>query len=126
MIDSQSVRITALAENRGVDGQKKIKGSKRHAVVGTSGILLGVQVTDTKVADNQVVYQLLESVGFWSDIIQRLQADSGYGGDLETWVLNSFNASWKQLFSRKMKASRSYLNGGWQNEPLFDLYGIDD
>ena len=31
---------------------------------------------------------MLESVGFWCDTTQRLQADGGYGGNLETWLLN--------------------------------------
>jgi len=40
--------------------------------------------------DNQAAYQPLELVGFWCDAIQRLRADGGYLGDLETWVLNRF------------------------------------
>ena len=40
--------------------------------------------------DNQAAYQPLELVGFWCDTIQRLWADDGYLGDLETWVLNLF------------------------------------
>ena len=42
IIDSQSVRTTALAESRGVDGYKKIKGHKRHVVVDIMGIPLQV------------------------------------------------------------------------------------
>ena len=40
--------------------------------------------------DNQAAYQPLELVGFWCGAIQRLRADGGYLGDLETWVLNRF------------------------------------
>jgi putative transposase len=38
IIDSQSVKTTALATSRGFDGHKKIKGRKRHIVVDTLGV----------------------------------------------------------------------------------------
>ena len=44
LIDSQSVKTTSAAENRGIDGGKKIKGRKRHIVTDTQGHLLHVKV----------------------------------------------------------------------------------
>jgi len=37
MIDSQSVKASQMAETRKFDGNKKIKGRKRHIVVDTPG-----------------------------------------------------------------------------------------
>lgn len=47
MIDSQSVKADAVAgsESRGFDGGKLVNGRKRHVVVDTLGLLLGVMVT---------------------------------------------------------------------------------
>nr|WP_288624078.1 transposase [uncultured Streptococcus sp.] len=43
-MDSQSVKTTDAAENRGIDGGKKVKGRKRQIVVDTMGNLLDVVV----------------------------------------------------------------------------------
>ena len=47
VIDSQSVKADAVvgADSRGFDGGKLINGRKRHVVVDTLGLLLGVMVT---------------------------------------------------------------------------------
>ncbi|GAA2590574.1 hypothetical protein Stube_09840 [Streptomyces tubercidicus] len=44
MIDSQSVKADAVvgADSRGLDGGKLVNGHKRHVVVDTLGLLLGV------------------------------------------------------------------------------------
>ena len=42
IIDSQSVKTTELANSRGFDAHKKVKGRKRHIVTDTIGIPLGV------------------------------------------------------------------------------------
>ncbi|MDX3596354.1 transposase [Streptomyces sp. ID03-2B] len=53
MIDSQSVKADAVvrADSRGFDGGKLINGRKRHAVVDTLGLLLGVMVTAADIGD---------------------------------------------------------------------------
>ena len=43
IIDSQSVKTTELANSRGFDAHKKVKGRKRHIVTDTIGIPLGVK-----------------------------------------------------------------------------------
>ena len=44
IIDSQSVKTTELANSRGFDAHKKVKGRKRHIVTDTIGIPLGVKL----------------------------------------------------------------------------------
>ena len=63
-IDSQSIRAGGPGEQHGFDAGKKVKGRKRHIVVDTMGLLLGVVVTAANVDDAEgakaVLSQLLE------------------------------------------------------------------
>ena len=45
IIDSQSVYWRDNRSLNGIDGNKKVKGGKRHVVVGKNGFLLAVMVT---------------------------------------------------------------------------------
>ena len=86
IIDSQSVKTTELANSRGFDAHKKVKGRKRHIVTDTIGIPLGVKVTDANVSDNQVAIELLTEVFSWHITIQLVCADAGYRGKLGDYL----------------------------------------
>ena len=62
---ANAVKTTELANSRGFDAHKKVKGRKRHIVTDTIGIPLGVKVTDANVSDNQVAIELLTEVFSW-------------------------------------------------------------
>ena len=83
IIDSQSVKTTELANSRGFDAHKKVKGRKRHIVTDTIGIPLGVKVTDA--GDNQVAIELLKEVFSWQITIQLVCADDR--GELGDWLI---------------------------------------
>ncbi|MFF4803308.1 transposase [Streptomyces sp. NPDC001351] len=58
--DSQSVKADAVvgADSRGFDGGKVVNGRKRHVVVDSLGLLLGVMVTATDTG-NRIAAQVL-------------------------------------------------------------------
>ncbi|MFI1794351.1 transposase [Streptomyces olivaceoviridis] len=64
VIDSQSVKADAVVggDSRGFDGGKLINGRKRHVVVDTLGLLLGVMVTAADVGDRTAAQVLLRQV----------------------------------------------------------------
>jgi transposase len=64
-IDSQSVKADAVVgtDSRGFDGGKLVNDRKRHVVVDTLGLLLGVLVTAADVGDRTAALVLLEQAG---------------------------------------------------------------
>jgi len=53
IIDSQSIKTVYKGEERGFDGNKKIKGRKRHIVVDTMGNLLAIFIHAANIHDTK-------------------------------------------------------------------------
>ena len=62
-IDSQSVETTLVPGVRGYDAGKHVKGGKRHFLVDTLGLVLGVVETAASVSDPAGARQLLSRLG---------------------------------------------------------------
>jgi len=92
IIDSQSVKTTAIPGIRGYDAGKKVKGRKRHIAVDTLGLLLVVVVTAANVQDRDGAKLLLARLGQTpaSLRLQLIWADGSYGGKLVNWVKETF------------------------------------
>jgi len=86
ILDSQSVKTGEQGGVSGYDAGKKIKGRKRHLLVDTMGLLLGVSVTSAAVQDRDGARELLHKVWFIFCRLQVIWADGGYAGQLLDWV----------------------------------------
>jgi transposase len=89
VIDSQSVKADAVvgSDSRGFDGGKLINGRKRHVVVDTLGLLLGVMVTAADVGDRTAAHVLLRQVADAHHQLELVWADGGYTGSLVEYCL---------------------------------------
>ncbi|MEU0069267.1 transposase [Streptomyces sp. NPDC006332] len=92
VIDSQSVKADAVigSDGRGFDGGKLINGRKRHVVVDTLGLLLGVMVTAADTGDRTAAHILLEQVTDARHRLALIWADGGYTGSLVEHCLDAF------------------------------------
>jgi putative transposase len=87
-VDSQSIQTATQGTTKGYDGNKKVKGRKRHLLVDTLGLILGVVVTAANGGDREGLMRLLQA--YFSTGVKRLRklwVDGGYAGqDLNAWV----------------------------------------
>ena len=80
IMDSQSVASGPQAGQRGVDGNKKVKGIKRHVLTCSLGFVLATLVTAANVHDTAAAGLLLDraAAGGWTP--QRVKVDGIYVG----------------------------------------------
>lgn len=85
-LNSQSVKMTEIAGERGYDVGKKVKGRKRHILVDTMGLLLVVVVHAASIQDRDGAKLVLEKVAGHLTRLARILADGVYVGQLIPWV----------------------------------------
>ena len=82
LVDSQSVKSALPQSEKGIDGNKKVKGIKRHIATDKNGYILAAQVTTANIHDSKAAYALLVSLSVEYPWIYKALADSAYRGDL--------------------------------------------
>lgn len=102
ILDSQSVKSDGHGGEVGYDAGKRIKGRKRHLLVDTLGLLLGVRVTPASCPEREGGQAVLKRVGEWFPRLRRIWADGGYtGADFRGWV----KEQWHRLEVEVVKRS---------------------
>jgi putative transposase len=91
-IDSQSIKTATQSEDIGFDGNKKIKGRKRHILVDTLGLIIAVVVTSADTDDRLGLVELLSQ--YFADGVKRLR---------KIWVDGAYPAEWLEEWVRGLK-----------------------
>jgi transposase len=83
IVDRRTPRSTVESgQHAGVDGHKRVRGAKVHAVVDTMGTLLALAVTPANAAERQQVSALAQRVQeVTGETVQVIYADAAYTGD---------------------------------------------
>jgi putative transposase len=85
--DAQSVKTASSGSDRGFDGGKRVKGRKRHIIVDTLGLVMGVTITAANVQDKRGLPLLLEQVRDRFERVRCIYVDQGYRSQpLCQWV----------------------------------------
>ena len=124
LIDSQSIKGSRTSGLRGYDAGKKVKGTKRHLLVDTMGLLLCVVVHAASIQDRDGAKLVFARAKAKCAGIRLVWADGGYAGKLIGWLQqfcgwlleivkrNEAVKGW-QLLPRRWVVERtiSWLNG---------------
>lgn len=90
IMDSQSVRWGNNRSLNGIDGNKKVKGVKRHVIVDKNGFLIAIMVTVANIHDGQAALHLMRVLkNLWSSV-KVIVADGGYRGEIREQIKKNF------------------------------------
>ena len=81
IIDSRSIKLSHHVDSdRGIDGDKKIKGRKEHIVVDTLGLPMGIIVHEANIHDSVGAHTVIDSMRGSFPRLKKILADGGYKG----------------------------------------------
>lgn len=117
IIDAQSVKTQYASEERGIDGNKKVKGHKRHIVVDMMGCLLHVLVHAANLSDTKSACAVLQRAKENYPSIKAFSGDAAYRGTAVNFVDQTFNM--ELHISQRIKDEWAILPKRWVVERTF-------
>jgi len=126
IMDSQSVRWGNNRSFKSYEGNKKVKGIKRHIVVDKNGFLLAVMVTVAHIHDSKAVIWLMKVLQECYASIKFVLADGGYRGEIIELIKRKFGYV-LQIVMRNQKAAYHFkpLSKRWIVERTFAWFDND-
>jgi putative transposase len=122
IMDSQSVRCGNNCSLKGIDGNKKIKGIKRHVVVDKNGFLIAVMVTCANIHDSKAAYLLMRVLKELGSGIKIILADGGYLGAIIETIKKTFGYTIQVVVSAYKEHGFRPIHKRWIVERTFSWF----
>jgi putative transposase len=129
IIDSQTADSSLMPcssgayQERGYDGNKKLKGRKRHIAVDTLGLILVVLVHSADILDRNGAVEVFKRLNEkFNGTLKKVYADQGYNGKLPKWV--TWLYSWVLELVNKLEGQVGFqiLPKRWVVERTFSWF----
>lgn len=86
-IDSQSIKVAPfINQDKGIDGNKRVNGRKRHIIVDTLGLVWGVVVHAADIHDGVRSHELVEHCLGYLERMKKILVDDAYKKVFKPWV----------------------------------------
>jgi putative transposase len=126
IMDSQSVRWGNNRSLKGFDGNKKVKGIKRHVIVDKNGFLIAVMVGLANIHDSKAALLLMGVLKEFLSSIKIIIADGGYRGELAAQVEKMFGYVIKVIMRQEEKTKDfKPISKRWVIERTFSWFDND-
>ena len=122
IMDSQSVRWGNNRSLNGIDGNKKVKGIKRHVIVDKNGFLIAVMVTVANIHDSKAAYLLARMLKELLSSVKVILADGGYRGNVIEAVKKSFGYIIQVVVSNYKEQGFRPIHKRWIVERTFSWF----
>ena len=122
VMDSQSVRWGENRSLNGIDGNKKVKGIKRHAVVDKNGFLIAVMVTIACVHDGKAACLLARCLNDLCCNLKVILADAGYRGEVAGRIRKAFGYALEVIVSGDKSNGFKPIGKRWIVERTFSWF----
>lgn len=122
IMDSQSVRWGNNCSLNGIDGNKKVKGIKRHVVVDKNGFLIAIMVTVANIHDSKAAYLLMRILKELCTSVKVILADGGYRGEVIETVKKTFNYVIRAVVSNYKEQGFRPIHKRWIVERTFSWF----
>ena len=100
-IDTQSVKAAPFVQQeRGIDGNKRINGRKRHIVTDTLGLVWGVVVHAANHADGSTAERVIAPLQGYLHRMKKILADAAYKNTFMDWVCANLRGVELEISSR--------------------------
>ena len=125
IMDSQSVRWGNNRALNGIDGNKKVKGIKRHVIVDKNGFLIAIMVCVANIHDSKAALLLMRVIKEFLCSIKVIVADGGYRGELADTVKKRFNYIIEVVMRSDKESKFKPVNKRWVIERTFAWFDND-
>ncbi|WP_458258763.1 IS5 family transposase [Spiroplasma endosymbiont of Dactylopius coccus] len=119
IIDSQSVKNTDTAKNKGYDAGKKISGIKRHIAVDSQGLPHIIYITTAEKTDRNSAIIMIENEKENLSKVQKILVDAGYTGEKFAFKIKTIINANVEVIKRNELHSFVLLPKRWVVERSF-------
>ncbi len=125
-IDSQSIKVAPfVAQQTGIDGNKKVNGRKRHVVTDTLGLVWGVVVHAANQADGATAERVVAPLWGYLHRMKKILADAAYEKVFVDWVTENLRGVELGITSKPPDAQGFVpVQWRWVAERAFGLFNF--